>query len=127
MRKMMILTLATLGATLFTSAAYAEPKKEKSQDYGYTFTDDALLGNDIGGQYGLIKVRQTGVRDKLIRPRGGLSLTSPSTGAQTRETWCVETNSPLSQQARPRPQASGRASESPPRAHARGPRRSRTP
>ncbi|MDI1428093.1 MULTISPECIES: hypothetical protein [Polyangium] len=69
MRKMMILTLATLGATLFTSAAYAEPKKEKSQDYGYTFTDDALLGNDIGNQYGLIKVRQTGMRDKLIRPR----------------------------------------------------------
>ena len=69
MRKTMILALATLGATLFTSAAFAEPKKEKSDNYGYTFTDDALLGNDLGTQTGMIKVRQTGMRDKLIRPR----------------------------------------------------------
>ena len=61
--------LASITAGLFTSAAYAEPKKEKSNDYGYTFSDDDLLGKDLGAQSGLIKVRQTGVRDRLIRPR----------------------------------------------------------
>ena len=70
MRKMTILALATLGATLFTSAAYAEPKKDKkSEDYGYSFEDDALLGGDLGTQTAVIKVRQKGMRDKLIRPR----------------------------------------------------------
>ncbi len=70
MRKTTITALATLGAILFSSAAYAEPKKEKADNnYGYTFTDDALLGGDLGAQTGMIKVRQTGVREKLIRPR----------------------------------------------------------
>ncbi len=54
---------------LITGAAHADPKKEKSQDYGYTFGDDALLGNDLGGQTGMIKVRQGFVRNALIRPR----------------------------------------------------------
>ncbi|MRG94301.1 hypothetical protein [Polyangium spumosum] len=69
MRKTTIMALATLGATLFTSAAYAEPKKEKAENYGYTFDDDALLGGDLGAQTAVIKVRQKGMRDKLIRPR----------------------------------------------------------
>lgn len=69
MRKTTIMALATLGATLFTSAAYAEPRKEKAENYGYTFDDDALLGGDLGAQTAVIKVRQKGMRDKLIRPR----------------------------------------------------------
>ena len=69
MRKTTMILLATLGTTLFTSAAYAEPKKEKTENYGYTFEDDDLLGGDLGVQTGMIKVRQKGTRDKLIRPR----------------------------------------------------------
>jgi len=72
MRKTTILAaaLASIGAGLFSSAAYAEqPKNNKGENYGYTFSDDALLGNDLGGQSGIIKVRPVGVRDRLIRPR----------------------------------------------------------
>lgn len=55
---------------LFSTAALAEDKKpQKSEDYGYIFNDDALLGNDLQGQTGIIKVRPVGVRDRLIRPR----------------------------------------------------------
>jgi len=62
--------LASLTIGLFSTSALAEDKKQqKSQDYGYEFTDDALLGNDLQGQTGLIKVRPTGTRDRLIRPR----------------------------------------------------------
>lgn len=62
--------LASLTIGLFSTAALAEDKKQqKSQDYGYTFSDDALLGNDLQGQTGIIKVRPVGVRDRLIRPR----------------------------------------------------------
>jgi len=63
--------LASITAGLFiSSAAHAEPKKNtKSDDYSYTFTDDDLLGKDMAGQSAMIKVRQTGTRDRLIRPR----------------------------------------------------------
>jgi hypothetical protein len=72
MRKMTIpaALIATLTIGLFSTSALAEDKKaQKSQDYGYTFTDDSLLGNDLQGQTGIIKVRPTGTRDRLIRPR----------------------------------------------------------
>lgn len=65
-----LIASATLSLTTAASAdPKADPKKEKSQDYGYTFGDDALLGNDLGGQSGMIKVRQGFVRNALIRPR----------------------------------------------------------
>jgi hypothetical protein len=72
MRKMTIpaALIASLTIGLFSTAALAENKKQpKSEDYGYTFTDDALLGNDLQGQTGIIKVRPTGTRDRLVRPR----------------------------------------------------------
>lgn len=72
MRKMTIpaALIASMTIGLFSTAALAEDKKQqKSQDYGYEFKDDALLGNDLQGQTGLIKVRPTGTRDRLIRPR----------------------------------------------------------
>jgi hypothetical protein len=65
--------IASITIGLFSNAALAEDKKpkpqEKAQDYGYTFTDDALLGTDLQGQTGVIKVRPTGMRDRLIKPR----------------------------------------------------------
>lgn len=62
--------IASMTIGLFSTAALAEDKKpQKSEDYGYTFSDDALLGNDLQGQTGIIKVRPVGVRDRLIRPR----------------------------------------------------------
>lgn len=69
MRKMTILAALLASFSLFTTAAHADPKKDKNDNYGYTFTDDALLGNDLGAQGGMIKVRPNGVRDRLIRPR----------------------------------------------------------
>ncbi|HMY14689.1 MAG TPA: hypothetical protein PKA58_00090 [Polyangium sp.] len=61
---------ASMTIGLFSTAALAEDKKQpKSEDYGYIFNDDALLGNDLQGQTGIIKVRPVGVRDRLIRPR----------------------------------------------------------
>jgi hypothetical protein len=73
MRKMTIpaALIATLTIGLFSTAALAEDKKQpqKSQDYGYEFKDDSLLGNDLQGQTGIIKVRPMGTRDRLIRPR----------------------------------------------------------
>jgi hypothetical protein len=62
--------LATLSFSLFSTAALAEDKKQqKSEDYGYEFKDDSLLGNDLKGQTGIIKVRPTGSRTRLIQPR----------------------------------------------------------
>ncbi len=68
--------IASITIGLFSNVALAEDKKqkpqknqEKAQDYGYTFTDDALLGTDLQGQTGVIKVRPTGMRDRLIKPR----------------------------------------------------------
>lgn len=62
--------IASLTIGLFSTTALAEDKKtQKSQDYGYVFNDDALLGNDLKGQTGIIKVRPTGMRDRLIKPR----------------------------------------------------------
>lgn len=72
MRKMTIpaALIASLTLGLFSSAALAEDKKQpKSEDYGYEFKDDSLLGNDLKGQTGIIKVRPTGTRQQLIRPR----------------------------------------------------------
>lgn len=72
MRKMTIpaALLATLTFSLFSTAALAEDKKQqKSQDYGYEFKDDSLLGNDLQGQGGLIKVRPPATRTQLIKPR----------------------------------------------------------
>lgn len=75
MRKITIpaAVIASITIGLFSNVALAEDKKpkaqDKSQDYGYTFTDDALLGNDLQGQTGVIKVRPTGMRDRLIKPR----------------------------------------------------------
>jgi hypothetical protein len=66
---MTILAALLASFSLFTTAAHADPKKEKNENYGYTFSDDALLGNDLGNQFGMIKVRQGSVRDRLIRPR----------------------------------------------------------
>ena len=61
---------ASMTIGLFSTAALAEDKKQpKSEDYGYIFNDDALLGNDLQGQTGIIKVHPVGVRDRLIRPR----------------------------------------------------------
>jgi hypothetical protein len=70
MRKTTIMAafLASITAGLFTTTAQAEPKKD-TKDYGYTFTDDALLGTDMVGQGGIIKVRDKAVKDRLIRPR----------------------------------------------------------
>jgi len=74
MRKMTLLAalLASFSFGLFSTAAHAQTnadKKEKVEQYGYTFEDDALLGGELAGQTGIIKVRQTGIRDRLIRPR----------------------------------------------------------
>lgn len=70
MKKNTILAALIASAALsLSTAASADPKKEKGQDYGYVFGDDALLGNDLGGQTGMIKVRQGFVRNALIRPR----------------------------------------------------------
>ena len=72
MRKMTIpaALLASMTIGLFSTGAFAEDQKQqKPQDYGYVFNDDALLGKDLQGQTGVIKVRPTGVRDRLIKPR----------------------------------------------------------
>jgi hypothetical protein len=70
MRKMTISVALLATLSLFSTAALAEDKKaQKTQDYGYEFSDDSLLGNDLQGQTGVIKVRPMGTRDRLIRPR----------------------------------------------------------
>ncbi len=73
MRKTTILAALLASFGLFTTTAHAEPgknaKKEKGNDYGYTFEDDSLLGGEMDGRSDIIKIRPTGVRDRLIRPR----------------------------------------------------------
>jgi len=72
MRKMTIpaALIASMTIGLFSTAALAEDKKQqKSGDYGYEFSDDSLLGGDLKGQSGVIRVRPTGMRTQLIRPR----------------------------------------------------------
>ncbi|HRI65365.1 MAG TPA: hypothetical protein PK156_14050 [Polyangium sp.] len=70
MRKMTIPAAFLATLSLFSTAALAEDKKQqKSQDYGYEFKDDSLLGNDLQNQGGLIKVRPPATRTQLIKPR----------------------------------------------------------
>lgn len=71
MRKTTILafTLAAIGMGLFSGNAHAQGAKKDQGSYSYEFKDDALLGNDLHGQSGVITVRQGSVRDRLIRPR----------------------------------------------------------
>lgn len=49
-------------------AASADPTK-KDNDYGYEFKDDILNAGNTGPMTAQIRVRQTGRRELLLRPR----------------------------------------------------------
>jgi hypothetical protein len=63
-----VLALASTSAT----AAAEKPKNAsapRTDEYGYTFTDDALLAGATGVLGVPIKARSLGLRQTLIRPR----------------------------------------------------------
>lgn len=71
-RKTLVASLCALFVVLVSAQALAEAKAAgtgKSDDYGYSFSDDPLSAGGFGPNDARIQVRPGPVRTTLIRPR----------------------------------------------------------
>lgn len=68
-RRTLICLVVGISTLLVASAAGAEEKNKKDQGYEYWFQDDPLKAAGTDGNLPLIKVRPTGARQSLMRPR----------------------------------------------------------
>ena len=69
MKKAILASLVALvGVCAAAPNASADPPK-KEQGYEYKFTDDKLLGDNMGATGAQIRVVKVGRRERLLRPR----------------------------------------------------------
>jgi hypothetical protein len=69
MMKTTIVAALALGVGIMAATPAARAEGTSKGDYTYNFDDDKLLGKDVVGNTPQIRVRATGKRDLLHRPR----------------------------------------------------------
>ncbi len=67
LRRVSLSIVVTLAFSIVPLSAFAEDKKD--QGYEYWFKDDPLKAATEDGNLPIVKVRATGLRQQLMRPR----------------------------------------------------------